>query len=662
MEEQSTKNQYNPGKEVKEYIASIYDDMDVCVDARTQSYPELHDMTPMEFVDESRMRAHGYVPNDNVDEYGNSIGANVFFNKTGQKIDIIAAFVAAQRPRAEISARGRNSTHTDKRIATIERNAYDYFMDKEHADTVYLDWNKETLETGTGFIMDYYDYQEQEFKIVTKKNWETGEQEYEKKTRVIRDECRSKVVPFEQLYWPTFYETDFQNYPFIIYQEVVLYDVAKASYGKFKNWKYVKKKGAFNSKNADEGEMFFWKRWQERVEGANFVEILHRYDRLNDRHDILINGVLMTEMDNPMLYDHKMYPFVPQYYRKIKGFILGMSLPMKIMYAQDTFNELMNANINRSRSSAHVAFLSSLESQIENDSVGTWEIIRTDDDANLRELRVESVKQGDVAMTDLISKEIDDFTVQNSMSGEISGETATAIINAIRQSTQNLGPQMIYVYDAAQTHAEMRLKNILQFFFNKNLKGEAFDMKEINIEDAKLSDGQKGIRIIRVVDSKDKIPAKHELEEEMMKGVVEQTNPLTGEKEMNVETNYEIVYITPDDIADVVDKIRIVPSSSLPKTDALERALLIETINTGASAVLSQYPDFKALWRHLLESSKLNPDDFTLPDDQLQQAQNQEMQQAGLGPNGEDMGGQVTQQLQEGQQGPGIKQLMGMVQ
>lgn len=624
QDELKVQESYSPSDRDLKYNAEIYQDFQTCVNVRNQSYPELDNMTPMKYVDESRMRSNGYLPQQEQQDQG-AVGANVFFNKTRNKRNIIAAFVAAQRPRVEVSARGRNSTKTDKRIAILSKNSYDYYMDKENADEIYLDWTLESLETGTGFIYEYYDYQERIIKTVKKQDVETGELTFKEETRVVRDEPRSKIVPMECLYFPTLYETDLQNYPFVIYREYVLKSVAEEKYGKFKNWKYVKTSGYF-ADDGNTGEQFYWSMWRDRVEEP-FVEILHRYKKFPDTHDVIINGVRMTEIGNPMLYDHKEYPFVPQYYEKIKGFIYGKSLPMKIVYAQDTFNELMNANINRSRSSSHVSFLTSQESEIDQDYVGTWEIIRTDDENALRELKVQSVQAGDVNMIQSISNEIDESTVDKSMNGSISGETATAIMNAVRQSTQNLGPQLIYIYTAAKKHAELRLKNIFQFFFNANLKGEAFEMKEINIEDVKLQDGQKGVRIIRVVDSKDKIPPKKDIEEELQKGVVPSIGP-DGKMKDKVETNYDIVYITPDDIADLTAKIKIVPGSSLPDLKSLDKALLLEMIKTGATPALQQYPDFLELWRLVVEKFGYNPDDVTkeqdvmaAPADQQAQAQ-----------------------------------------
>jgi len=580
-------SKYNPSKEVLDYKVEILNDFDIANEAKQQSYPELDNMSPMTYMDESRMRNYGYFYNQAPNKYEEQ-GPNVFFQKTNNKINIISAFSSAQRPRAEISTRVRNSTKSDKRIATISLNAYDYFMEKENADEIYLDWKKETLITGTGFLYEYYDYQEREVKNVIDKDYKTGKLKYKTSIRVVSDQPKSKIVPFEQLFFPTLYETDIQNYPYVIYREYLLRSIAEQVYGKFGNWKYVPFVSQFTDENT--GEQFYYHRWKDRVTDP-FVEILHRFKKVPDTHDILINGVLMTEIGNPMIYDHKEYPFIPQYVEKIKGFILGRSLPMKICYAQDTFNELMNANISRSRSSSHLSLLSSLESDIEYDSVGNNEIIKTNDENGLRELKINSVQSGDISIMSLVGDEIDEDTAPKTMDGSISGETATAIMNAVRQSTQNLGPQLIYQFSAVRKHSELRLKNIFQFFFNANLKGEAFEMKEMNIEDVKLQDGQKGIRIIRIVDNKDKIPSKKERDAELRKGIVE-TIDKNGKKINKIETNYDIVYITPDDIADIDAKIKLVSGSSLPDIKSLKKAMLLELINAGAAPALQQYPDF----------------------------------------------------------------------
>jgi len=642
-----TQKTYKPSPQIDERIKEIYSNMDTAINARNQSYTELHDMRPMQYIDESRARVAGNIPKGDIDD-NELMGANVFFQKTQNKRDTMAAFTAARRPRAEVTTIAENARYSDKRLASILRNVYNNSLDQEYAEEIYLDWNIETYDTGTGFLMDYYLYTEKIKRYVRSMNWDTGEVKFDEKVVVENDEPRAKVVPMEQIFFPTYYETEFQNYPWIIYQEKILYEVAEQVYGKFPNWKYVPKLG--DIENEDEGEQFYNKRWANRIVGAEVVEVLHRYSKGTDTHDILINGVLMTNLNNPFLYDHKLYPFVPQYQSKIKGFIMGQSLPMRIRYAQDTYNELMNANINRSRSSSHVSFLTSLEAEFESDSTGLWEIVRTDQAANMKELKVQSVQTGDVQMAQMVSSDIDESTVDESMSGVISGETATAIINAMRQSTQNLGPRLIYIQSAVKKHAEMRMMNLLQFAFNKDLKGEAFDMKEIVIEDVKLKNGKKGIQIIRIVDDEDKIPSKAKRWEALNKGAKKIKNPVTGKKEEVLETEYDIVYLTPNDISNMTTRVKTTPGSSLPDTEALDKAMLLELIKTGHSPQLQQYADFQALWEAVLEAYGYNPLDYTVSEGDMVQPQAQAQPQ----PQGQ-IGGQLT----AGDKGPGLKQLIG---
>jgi len=228
-------------------------------------------------------------------------------------------------------------------------------------------------------------------------------------------------------------------------------------YGSYPAAQYVPTKGMFV--NDKSGEYYFWEDWSDRVDDPQ-VELVHFYEKTTDTYLIVANGVLLTEPDNPIMFDHKDYPFsVMRYETMAPDFFYGKSLPQKIVSPQDVYNELTNVMLDRARMSSMPALVTSLTSEIEEDEVGSFQIIQTADPNGLRELNFSANQPGDIQIAEGLRGAIDRSTVDSSVSGEVSGETATAILQARSANIQNLGLFLVNIYSFVYDHAKQRLAN-----------------------------------------------------------------------------------------------------------------------------------------------------------------------------------------------------------
>jgi hypothetical protein len=305
-----------------------------------------------------------------------------------------------------------------------------------------------------------------------------------------------------------------------------------------------------------------------------------------------------------------------------------MSIAKKVVGEQDAFNESGNNKMDRSRISSIPTAIASYETEIEQDYIGTYNILKVDNDSNLREFQFQSVKAGDMQFMEFLSKMIAESTVSDSFSGAIEGVTATEIMNARAQNQQNLGPFLTYIYTAAKHHAELRIANILQYFYmtSKKYDGKTFDTREISVR-TKLQDGTDGVRIIRVLSSKDKIPSKDERREEKEHGMIPVKDENGLEIDRKVDVNYDYIYVTPQEIADIEYTITVVPGSSLPETQSLKKALALELANTMSTPAFAPLTDFSKLQKLLIEAFGYSMEDIQLEQDAGQQLMTQGNQQ-----------------------------------
>ena len=114
------------------------------------------------------------------------------------------------------------------------------------------------------------------------------------------------VVPCDELYIGNFYEHDIQKQPFLIWRKVVDFETAEAKYGKYENFKFVKPgvQVIYNDANQTFYEVYDSNMRQEMVEEITY------WNKSKDLKICMLNGVMVTDPDNPNERQDKNYPFV----------------------------------------------------------------------------------------------------------------------------------------------------------------------------------------------------------------------------------------------------------------------------------------------------------------------------------------------------------------
>lgn len=117
---------------------------------------------------------------------------------------------------------------------------------------------------------------------------------------------QATVVPVDELYIENFYEHDIQKQGWLIWRRVKNYSLLKSQYEKkYKNFKYVTPgvQVIYNDANQT-----FYPVYDANMRGEMCEEIIY-WNRTMDLKIIMVNGIMLTEHDNPNPRIDKLYPF-----------------------------------------------------------------------------------------------------------------------------------------------------------------------------------------------------------------------------------------------------------------------------------------------------------------------------------------------------------------
>jgi hypothetical protein len=613
---------YKPSETERERVKHIYDAMYDCIDLRDQPFNYFDNQSLEDYINESVKRWNSYIPPRDAEDWRTS----VFMPDTRNKILAILSFVAAQRQRAEFTARDKYHP-VNKVMSQVLKAMYDYSMDQERGDMKFNMATLENLIKGTVVVWEGYSYSKRTVKKVTEYDPITDEMKYEEEEMVDEDNCVQRVIPLEDVYIPNFYESDIQKQPYVIIREEIDYKLFLDAYSKWDNVKYVKPSMYLTREK--EGEMFFYERWTSRTD-VNTVEVLHFYDKWNDIHNIVANGVLLTKVDRPIIFDHKQYPLAKTVYEPMAvDFFYGKSLPQKILSEQDVVNTLYNMLLDRTYLSVMPWFLTGIEDEIEESEIGPLQRIQVSDVTQFREANIQQVGQAELKIFDLVRDSISTSTVDEAMMGSVAGGTATAVQQARESATRILGLLLKFMSDLTYQQAKLRAANILQFYPAGNqMKGRKDEegIKEYRAEGQTLSDGKVGLKVVRMISDKDKAPTKKQVRDEVG----------------NSDGPTEIVYVTPRSLAMIDYDVKIVPASSVAESKSLQKALGLEY----NQVMLSAFPDMVNREKLFEYTNEL----FDQSPDEMRQAPEQQQSLANL----------AAGEAQEGEATPEVaQQLMG---
>ena len=297
---------YQPSKKVKEITAMVLKDFLHGQEIQRRPRSEFNDRTILEEIDVNQKAFNSYVPpksNDPDDEWR----AQTVRPVTRNKLISIAAHVTATVLYPGVFAQNANDEE-DRDSAQVMRDLIEWVVENSS-------YQKEFIRSVIGMLVDpavilHIDYAE-----VMRNIKEIKDSGYVEKKVV--DEIMSgfifNVIRVKELLIANFYEPNIQKQRFLIRNKYIDFEDARMRYGDHKNWRHIQP-GVRMVFNNDDGTFYEVKDDEMRDYLVNEVTYYNRY---MDVELCFINGILVSDIDQPLRRLDKKYPFAHGGYEQL---------------------------------------------------------------------------------------------------------------------------------------------------------------------------------------------------------------------------------------------------------------------------------------------------------------------------------------------------------
>lgn len=271
------------------------------------------------------------------------------------------------------------------------------------------------------------------------------------------------AVPVEELYIENIYENDIQKQGWLIWRRVIGYDLASTKYGQYENFKFVKPgvQVIFNDAN-----QFFYEVYDSNMRTEDVEELIY-WNKKMDLKLILVNGILLTDCDNPNPREDKLYPFIKFGYEFIDEgkFFYYKSLAFRLQSDANIVNTLYPMIIDGTYLSVFPPFVNLGSETIGSDVIVPGGVTTlSDPNSKLDPIIVsQNIKQGmDTLMK--VEESVSESSEQPTLNGEAapSGTTAYEISRIEQNANTVLGLFIKMIAQYVRQYGRLRIGDIVQ--------------------------------------------------------------------------------------------------------------------------------------------------------------------------------------------------------
>jgi hypothetical protein len=422
---------------------------------------------------------------------------------------------------------------------------------------------------------------------------------------------KDQPVPVDELYIENFYENDLQKQGWIIWRRVIGYDLASVKFSEYTNWKYVKPgvQVIFNDVNTT-----FYESYDTNMRNDS-VEEVYYWNKKLDVKLCMVNGILLTEFDNPNPREDKLYPFIKFGYELVdegKCFYYK-SLAFKLQQDANIINTLYPMIIDGTYLSVFPPMVN-----IGSETIGSDVIIpggvTTLADPNSKLSRIELATNLRDGMNTLmeVEKSVNDSSQEPIMEGQQGQRATTAYeISRLEQNANTvLGLFIKMIAQYVRQYGRLRIGDIIQHLTIVDVD-KITDNTELVYKSFLVNGkGKSGKKKIEFTDS---IP-----EESTEKLDMENSYKLLKREK---KSEMEIYQANPTLFRELKYQLIISPDVLHPKSEDLERAMKLELYDR---AILNPLSDQESIFKDFLLGAYK---DVKKPEDYIskQQAQPQQM-------------------------------------
>ena len=622
--DEQTIQQNLPSKEEQEVISRVWNRFGVMRDARDQEYAFFNGRNLTTMVDDCQKRFNGYIePRSGPDDWG----AKTIDPMTRNKVVYILATLAAQRLKVRFFKQDDDDMVRAKVVNALYESSY---MDGSEEIQVF---NEMLSAVVKGTVIGYEGYKAPVVKIKKIKgyNIDTGVAEYETVEKRILNKVCSEIIPVEDFYPGDIRKRDIQAMPDCVWRSVTNIHTFKREFSKYKNIDKVKTGGETST------DSFFKNFISNGVTGED-VEVIRYFNKVDDEMHIIANGVLLTPLESPLVWNHKEkglgLPFWSTIYEPFdEHFFYGKPLPDKLKSNQDVVDALYRMMLDQTFLSIHKPILTSSVKDIEDDLIRPGRKIPVDDVNEWKELNISSPDGGQFKMLEVARRSIEESSADATVTGNApnkSGIPATAYMQAQQGAQTLLSMFQRFMEWGAEQKAKLRVPNIIQFYpYPIGLEDDGKPMyRKIRVDNVPLMlSPRNGSIIIKFVPTKADLPKTQEISEEMKKRFENKYGKRFDEIAV-VRKNeaVEEVTMTPEFLDEFDCGVKVIADSSVKMSDAMKKALTLEFVDRAVRV----FPDLfnrNVIARDLALEFDKNPDEYLLTSPSEQEAAIYRMQQ-----------------------------------
>lgn len=438
----------------------------------------------------------------------------------------------------------------------------------------------------------------------------------------IRDEAypcfMDCVVPVTQFYIQNLFEADVQKQGWVIWRKVYSFSEAQNKYNEvYENFKYVKP-GVQTI--YDDANRTFYYVYDPNMRQEDVEEIMY-WNKNLDLKIIMINGVMMTECDNPNPRQDKLYPFDKFVYEPINNhFFYGKSLAFKLQQDANIVNTLYQMVIDGTYLSIFKPMVNVGGEIIASDVIVPGAVTTlSDPNADLRAINVGSDLKSGLETLAVVEKSIDESSQEPLQQGQDSGGEQTAYeISKIEQNANTiLGLFLQMISYHVKNFGKLRVGDIVQYLTLPdvmNITGEPeLTYKTFFMKGTKSGDKNKKIEFDQ------NMPDEVSRDEHMNMSY----DLLKEEKDKGME----ISKVHPQYFRELQYLATVSPDVLTPRSTELERAFKLELYDR---AIANPMANQEEIYKILLST---DPTTKQEPDKYVTKQQPQQLAQPGMNAN-----------------------------
>jgi len=274
-------------------------------------------------------------------------------------------------------------------------------------------------------------------------------------------------VPADQIYIENFFEPDIQKQGFLIWRRVISYSEAEMKYkALYPNFQYVNPGMQIIYNDANQS---FYQIYDNNMRAYDVEELLY-WNKALDLYSIVVNGVLLTEADQPNPRQDKLYPFAKFGYELINNrCFYYKSLAFKLQQDASIVNTLYPMIIDGTYLTIMPPMMNTGDEEIGSDVIVPGQTITLKSiDAKLQPIL--NTNTGNNLAAGLKTLETVEASVDDASASQINqgqqtpGQTTAYEISRLEQNASTeLGLFVKMIGDYVMQFGKLRLGDILQY-------------------------------------------------------------------------------------------------------------------------------------------------------------------------------------------------------